>query len=650
MVRQSSYNVTEYLEKILEMINMELSSIIGSKSISRSEKFQLQKNTHSSIHYIEEQPFYISPSFLSIKTDIKISTLNPKFLIFSAPGATGKSALAKHISYTYQSIYWNLAKIELGEKTFVGTIVDAVGPTNYSDFISKMSCGKALLVIDALDEAELISGRKMLSNFIKDINQAIQEWTAPPVILLSRTETAQFIGSICLENKISIDHYEIGFFQETQSKEFVLEHLKKSKTKITDADKECVDVYFKTISKQITRDEAESFLGYAPVLEAISAHVNSEPNKAKLLSGLENKTNGTDIILNIMEELLKRECVKFVDAFQRACKDDYPDYDKWSELYLPIEQLARLLFYILFLDSNYDNVPNENLPARMVDEYQERINTLLSQHPFIQNRLENSLSGSCDFTGPAFRDYLLARLLLQNDTTELVKLYFSESRSDSYFPSQLFWDYYIKISEGKIYNQHVSYLYESFKAKASVKQQPYLNISQILSNDDASAEYIIGFGMNSQKDENIYYEFPLVISTDRIVFDQLSNAIIDVPELDVLIGRELLDCRISNSKVTCRQLIISANHIAIESHRPFGTLLISLQPVKREPANINTIFDILSNEDLKISFPNIQEYYKLYDYKFSQDDVKDIDITRFAYATRSIFMQFRIHGKDTGAC
>ena len=58
----------------------------------------------------------------------------------------------------------------------------------------------------------------MVSSFIADMSNNLQEHIAPSVFLLARTETAQYIASFCAENKIPLIHYEISFFLEDQSK------------------------------------------------------------------------------------------------------------------------------------------------------------------------------------------------------------------------------------------------------------------------------------------------------------------------------------------------------------------------------------------------------------------------------------------------
>ena len=47
-------------------------------------KYELQTEVLEYLSYVEKEPFYVSPVFESVKTDVAESTLNPKFVLFSA--------------------------------------------------------------------------------------------------------------------------------------------------------------------------------------------------------------------------------------------------------------------------------------------------------------------------------------------------------------------------------------------------------------------------------------------------------------------------------------------------------------------------------------------------------------------------------------
>lgn len=640
------YNIIKYIESVLEMKSMMLDSIVS--KYGTCKKYELNQVVKEYLYYVDDEPFYISPAFNDVKTNMEASTLNPKFILFSAPGAAGKSSLAKYLSHRFNALYWNLAKLKLGTNSFAGSILNAVGPPAYSQFISDLNKAKTLLIVDAFDEAEIISGRKMVSSFIADMSNNLQGHIAPSIFLLARTETAQYIASFCAENKIPLIHYEISFFLEDQAKEFIEKSIVPKGGNATVADIECINSYYDVVKKNITPAERQSFLGYAPVLEAIAEHIKTGKNRAKMISILLNQTNCVSIIMKIMEDLLVREQTeKVTTAFREKCAEAHPEFSDWSIVYSPEEQLIRLISYILFNDTKYSNYPLECLPPQIVDEYQDILDTFLPQHPFVRNDFVHEFQGhsNIDFTGPAFRDYTLANLILGKHE-ELANMYFDEAKSDFYFPSQIFFDCYTDFSGGHVRASHLFYIFESYRAKATALEHPYLQCSEVLDDEPSeSISTIALFGMTTSKKNSERREIVLdmILDCDAITFEQLSNLSLDLPHLNIRIGKKGTDTRIYNSSIVCNRLIWETDSIILESYAPEGCLLVSHETSTGEIPS----FDILSAEELRLSISNLNDYYRLVPYKYDFDNPSTVDITKFTHGMRCIMMEFRTHKKDT---
>ena len=60
----------------------------------------------------------------------------PRFILFSAPGATGKTALAQHICYSKHGIYWDLPDSKVAEFSLQGAIQNAIGAEHLSDIVN----------------------------------------------------------------------------------------------------------------------------------------------------------------------------------------------------------------------------------------------------------------------------------------------------------------------------------------------------------------------------------------------------------------------------------------------------------------------------------------------------------------------------------
>ena len=293
------------IEAIFSRLNADKGILLGDESHESLEVFTDQSKI-----------FYIPTLYEEI-----YSNLNARYIIFSAPGASGKSALAKFIAKKYKGIYWNLANIGIGENTFYGTLWRALKQEDLIDYWDRLKNGKSVLVLDAFDEAEMISGRTGIEFFLNDLEEAISESTYPSVVLLARTETALFLTNLCKDKGIPFSQYEIGFFTEQNARTFVVEsYLCREKGgQLTPAIYKAIDEIFLSIKNVLTDTNLyRSFIGYAPILQAIERTIAEERNTAKLLSKINNEKDiSQQLIYRIIGELLVREQGKVVNALQK---------------------------------------------------------------------------------------------------------------------------------------------------------------------------------------------------------------------------------------------------------------------------------------------------------------------------------------------
>ncbi len=646
------YNVSEYINSLVGGEHMQLNSVLS--KYKRCKKYELSSEVSDYIHYIDEKPFYVEPMITDVKTNLKVSTLNSKIILFSAPGATGKSSLAKFIANKFNAAYWNLVRLTVGTNSFVGSILKAVGSSSYSDFIQDLNQANVLLMIDAFDEAEIISGRQMIGDFIKDIDSNISGAKEPCVFLFARTETAQYIASLCAESNISLVHYEIGFFNENSSLNFIKEKFEIEKgNSATKADIDLINLYYGTVKKTISEDEIQSFLGYAPVLEAISKHIISSKNPSKMISEFSGKRNYTDIIIKIMNDLLERERKdKIIPAFKEKCKELFPELisDNMDKLYSKNEQLFRIINYILFNDCNYKSYPLDKdiLPPQLIDAYQELLNSIVPQHPFIRCTFtNNSIDKTTDFAGPAFRDYSLASALLDESISDVANLYFENDSNTSYIPSQVFFDCYIYFSNNIIHSSHISYIYDSYRAKATALELPFLQFN-VINSDEDKLEYALSLEMNTNtKKENTNngtLEFDVHMDDNKLNFDQINHAVIDAPDIELNVGRNGINSKIINSKIFCNKVNWRSHNLMIESDFKDGCILVAYNGFSGSPViKTNTT---PKEEQLKVYSPNIDEYYKLLGYKYDLEDTNSFDKMKFLHLLKHILFEFRTHRKD----
>lgn len=627
------YNIHNYFLEERGSIDMTLDGIL--ESIKGTDPVELLPQAHKSISKIAEEPFYVGTAFKQFTRN-----LNSRFVLVSAPGATGKSAFGKYVAYIRRGLYWNLAEISLGDGSFQGTLYKALGATKISDYAQKLQSGKTTLVIDAFDEAEIISGRKNVETFLTEANEFLEGSTESSIVLLSRTETAQSISTFFKDNKIPHTHYEIDFFPEMNAKEFVIKTAGRRK-EVTPAVKQCVDEYFSRIRNIVQDpDVINKFIGYAPVLEAIATHITETNNTARILSELHEGNNEVRLIDRIMDNLLERENIKFTSAFRERLKEDADKITDWDAIYSKKEQLIRLLNYILMGEINVSDYPIDGLPDYIFEEYSETIQLFLPQHPFIQNSFSDMSKSVLDFAGPAFRDYCLAHLMLQGGDSEAsAELYYQRESTTARFPSQLFWDHYIDLNEHQIDSKHFVYLMEAYKSKTTVGYATFLDLAQDEEGTHATFRIVSDKAIHDEIDLDVQ------VSDGQFVFDNLRNTAIDV-EGTVIIGASD-NAYIIDSSLCCNRLIINSKALSISAYAPCTTTIICTESMEAKVPALNT--SVNGDGDVCVDIPNIYDFPRLIKFKKDLTTSEDLDEYLFVHHLRRIFSCFRTHKKDMPA-
>ena len=120
--------------------------------------------------------------------------------MISAPGAVGKSALAKHIPHSKNALHWDLSKNVLGDNVFLGTISKAFGTKQISLITDVIGQGRLPIIIDALDEAEVRSGSTQLEKTLVEIVEFVSQASTHCIVLMARTDTARYVHSILSES------------------------------------------------------------------------------------------------------------------------------------------------------------------------------------------------------------------------------------------------------------------------------------------------------------------------------------------------------------------------------------------------------------------------------------------------------------------
>ena len=425
--------------------------------VCMSGSLELEKDHDPALDIPQKRSFFIQPT---LKSKNDFSGKSP-FMLISAPGATGKSALGYNLSIEKNGIYWDLSKANIGDNYFIGTLTKSFGVHQLTNVLDLIRNGNITFVFDAFDEAELTSGWDRISSLLKEIIRFVNNEHNASFILLARYETAQYL-SLILDDLIGENHYnsyEIEYFSKSTAKEFLYKYLVDKDNKyiqLHDKIDQISTIIFDGIDRAMASKAKAGyktgFYGYAPVLLAIATLFRQYSSLQELENEYTPESKYNEITATIIENILDREKNKVIDAFKTRLEQQGLPSDQIQILYSSNEQLSRLIKYISEKKISLDDYYTGSIDKRIVKEYQKVVQEFLPQHPFIINVNE--------FSSPAFKDYAYALIL----STKIHG--YDEINIDLDFYSSitpLFWQYYILCrGSDTIDGGHVGIICESF--------------------------------------------------------------------------------------------------------------------------------------------------------------------------------------------
>ncbi|HET6882430.1 MAG TPA: hypothetical protein VFI31_19850 [Pirellulales bacterium] len=331
------------------------------------------------------------------------SASSSQVIVLSAPGAVGKSTLARAVSYAKKAPLWNLAEYDrVARDSLVGALGRAFDYRHLSTVLERLAAGTLFVVIDALDEAQLKAGSEAsFMDFLEDIGKAAKSTPQVAFVLLGRTGIAEDSWLVLSDQSVQTSLYKIEFFDEAQRIEYLDRRLREDqKTAQSIAARraefeEARDLLFSQLGKAIDDDdpqETNAFLGYAPVLDTIAVLFKEEgQNYHALINKLRAEDDAADttsklgrikLIDRVVTDILEREHEqKLVNNLRPVLASQAPaDWDEWETLYSPPEQQARLLARLL----GDSWVPPSDVPATIQEPYERQLRSFFNEHPFLR--------------------------------------------------------------------------------------------------------------------------------------------------------------------------------------------------------------------------------------------------------------------------
>lgn len=586
---------------------------------------KLLKGTVTEISDVKDDiPFFVEPNFEEIATGNNHSP----FVVVTAPGATGKSALSKYLCIKQNALYWNLSKSVIGNNYFIGTISKAFGPGSLSQALSDLSSGKLGFIIDAFDEAEISCGWIRIQGFIEEIKQYTKSSPSHSITIVARQATAEYLR-ILLEDLFGTNSYycyRINFFTKEQARLFLINSLKIAGVHPQSSQQKRMFEVFDVIVSGVDNVLSEKreineypFYGYAPVLQAIAVLFRANTNYQELQNEF-IKSDFSELLKTIITNILLREQKKFVEAFIINSSVGGISKAILDKLFSIDEQVYYLAQYVNGLSCNVnEKIKNYGMSGTQIMEYQKSINSFINQHPFL---LENN-----SFASPVFHDYCYALLLAKYEANDSILISINRELPQI---TRMFMDFYLAETGNKIDGQHIGILYSS--------------LVSILNSETLATIY--------GKDDDIKLSSPLIPNDidicghNGLVFPNLLRNIYINVDRDVILASFNGDFLLYNTEIqTTGNIIFQGKNLEVICNENDKPILLKSEKSFIYPSD-DIVIKKYGSGDFITSFPG-GNIYPFVDYHRDIENIEEKNTDNAFLALRQILRWFRRDRRDS---
>lgn len=492
---------------------------------------------------------------LSLRKDF--NDLSQSVWMIAAPGAVGKSTLAREICAATKAVYLDLATAAtVAGNYLVGGLVNA-------GLWSAWQAGASTLLIDALDEARLRVTQSSFEDFMADVANVAGN-RGVPVVLLGRVGIVEDAWAILNDrSNLNPPIFDIELFHADRAKAFVLASLNRLSlaTEIGSDRKVYPHLLDALHAHELVYGDAAQFLvdhladatsadgrqfaGYAPVLDAVATVIASESNPAKIGDAMKAILQG-QVLGRVTSEVMIRESGKLAAQLSESL----PGLDT-TGLYQPEEQLARLAS--LVLGAGKPKIP-PSLPQHAVAPYEQAVQSLLPQHPFLDCKEPKP-------SGAVFGASILAAALTGGDP-DVANAAERFASGGSSTPNPFLLEFYRQDSgsDQAIPASHVGLLYASLEATAGAG-----DVARFSAEGEGSLEVEMTLVQHDGGEK--HYEFKTTLGGALRFGRRVSGVSVDAEATDVEFGEggqlELvapMALRARTLFLNCSELVIKPDH------------------------------------------------------------------------------------------
>lgn len=463
-------------------------------------------------------------------------------ILVSAPGAVGKSTLARQIAYETGSIYIDLAKADpVGANTLTGGLAR-------SNLYGSWNSGDVAVLLDGLDEARVKVTQEAFESFLSDVAH-LSVGREVPTVLLGRTGAIQEAWLVLTvnENTDNVSVFEIGYYGAEESVAFAEATLRVAKPNSPhpSVERKCLELLLGELRKQ-TDSDGDRFAGYAPVLQAVAKHVERDSNPAALLSQIER--GGQPVTLsNVASAILEREQGKLSNV-------RFEDPELGKSLYSPTEQLDRLVARVYKL-------PPPTLPemgAADTQTYSDLLDTWVGEHPF--------LDGASTAPSSAVFGALISTRAMRSPLSAVSASALQRELGRGTSVNPFLSEFYFSEGFSSIPLEHIGVVYASLRSRLSLGDTASLTVAGFEDDDEEAAlqaEVEITYGRSGSDDPR-----NLRLATEQVGTLYLGSHMEDVdvflPDARVEIGPGSEAVLVAPVNIQCKDLSIITDKVIVE--------------------------------------------------------------------------------------
>ena len=562
----------------------DLKSIVG----SRKTTFEISTPTASFHVAATQSRSYIQPSF----TKQEFNEEKPRFLLVTAVGASGKSALAAKLSADTK-----LPLLDLGvhppvaDNALTGLLTASFPIDQLSSIFSCLKDGSYGIIIDGIDEGRSKVNEPAFNAFLDDLLKRSDGSTGTSFLLLGRTQALIDCWVYLQERGATVGLASLDPFGLQEAIQYIDAFAEPPTLGQREQYDGTRDLILSKLARAFSGDGSKymSFIGYPPVLDAIATLLREERNYFKLHEELqEGGANEIEasLLFKVASYILERErLAKVIPDVVRGLLTEFPPSEQArieSIAYSAEEQSARLIAQALKLPCTIDVIPQPHLNAK----YEELIAQPLGDHPFL-------VGGNRDFRNAIFEAVCIGVLIADGkaDHAKLVSDYMVGRRGNLYLIQML-----NQAAPGCVIGSQMMHVligaaleFKSIESQAEITIEPResTDIETDYLQSRSSIEFDVLIEITSSKSDEVErkFDFRSSVARDDIVDlgPRLSACFIEMPCEVLLSGSEEIEL---TSPVE-----ISAPRISLNS----SALVVKARPKSVEKAVILQAGEVVSS-------------------------------------------------------